>query len=162
MGVGKVLGFGAIALLVGSVAAMQNLGDELQTTFTEQAVAADGEGADPVLAVSAHSEPSSGPSPSAEVATTAPENVGSTILEQAIFDAFPSSPPKSRSEKKKAAQAADFVGYAINSQGHLCARPIEAQKAAAEMYGVGCITRRDGYGRSNYLVNTRTGQVTEI
>lgn len=125
-------------------------------------MAADVEGADPALAASVHPEPSSGPSPNAEVATVAQKSVGSTILEQAIFDAFPSSPPKSRSEKKKAAKAADFVGYAINSQGHLCARPIEAQRAAAEMYGVGCITSRDGYGRSNYLVNTRTGQVTEI
>lgn len=90
------------------------------------------------------------------------QRTGSTMLEQAIFDAFPPTPPKTKAERRKAANAADFVGLAINAAGHLCARPIEAQEAAPGQYGVGCILRRDGYGRANYLIDSRTGSVDEI
>lgn len=83
--------------------------------------------------------------------------VGSTMLEQAILDVF-IAPQAGQT----ASNAKDFVGAAINSQGHLCARAVEAEKAASEMYGVGCVTSSDGYGRTNYLVNTRTGDVTPI
>ena len=98
----------------------------------------------------------------AKASAEAAPRAASSMLEQAIFDAFPSAAPTSRSAKKTASQAADLVGITINSQGHLCARPIEMQKASDGLYGIGCVTYRDGYGRSNYLVNVRTGEVTEI
>lgn len=89
-------------------------------------------------------------------------STGSTMLEQAILDAFPSSPPTTKAEKRKAQNAADFVGATINAGGRLCARLIEVQEAAPGQYGVGCITRRDGTGRANYLIDSRTGSVDEI
>lgn len=88
--------------------------------------------------------------------------IGSSIYEQAIFDAFPESPPTSQKLKKKASQASDFLAATINTQGYLCARPMEALKAADEMYGVGCVTNRNGYGRTNYIINTRSGEVSKI
>lgn len=83
--------------------------------------------------------------------------IGATMLEQAIIDAFITT-----EGGQKTTNARDFVGAAINSQGHLCAGAVEAQKAASDMYGVGCVTNSNGGGRSNYLVNTRTGSVTPI
>jgi hypothetical protein len=97
-----------------------------------------------------------------KLAKLEPPRSSSSIYEQAIFDAFPSSPPTSKVTKRKASQASDFIGATINMQGHLCARPIEAQQASDGLYGVGCVTQRNGYGRSNYLINTRSGEVTKI
>lgn len=87
---------------------------------------------------------------------------GETLLEQAIFDAFPETDAKSPAEKKKMAEASDFVAAAINLNGHLCARPVEMMQAGAGLYGIGCIARRDGQGRANYLVNTKTAEVSPI
>lgn len=103
--------------------------------------------------------------PSSAARTVAAEpapRVGETLYEQAIFDAFPQTPPKSRVAKKKAAEAADLISATINLNGHLCARPVEMQKAADGLYGISCISRRDGSGRSNYLLNIRSGAVSEI
>jgi hypothetical protein len=87
---------------------------------------------------------------------------GSTILEQAILDAFPAEPPKSAKDRRMSSNAADFVSVTINSRGYLCARPFEARKVSTQLYGVGCLTHNSGYGRSNYLVNIRTGEVEEM
>lgn len=55
------------------------------------------------------------------------------------------------------------IRHAINLSGHLCAKPIEvAPTGSPDLYGVQCITNRDGSGISNYLVNSRTNDVTEI
>lgn len=54
------------------------------------------------------------------------------------------------------------IRRAINVSGHLCARPIEVVQAATDLYGVQCITNRDGTGISNYLVNARTSEVDPI
>ena len=54
------------------------------------------------------------------------------------------------------------IRRAINVSGHLCAKPIEVVEAGTNLYGVQCITNRDGSGRSTYLVNSRTNDVTEI
>lgn len=87
---------------------------------------------------------------------------GSTVIEQAIFDAFPKTTPTSPAARKKVAQASDFLAAAINIEGHLCARPIEARQADNNHYGIGCIERRAGERRINYLVNVHTGSVTPI
>lgn len=87
---------------------------------------------------------------------------GSNILEQAILDAFPSTPPKTKAAKRTAKNAADYVAAAINATGHLCAKPIEAQRAATGQYGIGCIKYRNGGGTANYLIDVRTGRVNEI
>lgn len=144
---GKLMKFAALGavVLVGSVPALQAIGSDA-AAGTEVAK----------------------PRPSTEVTSTDPApvdaepKVGSSILEQAIFDAFPAKEPSSRSAKEKMSNAADFLSMAINSEGHFCARPIEAQQASADLYGVGCVTRRDGYGRANYLLNIRSGEVTPI
>lgn len=54
------------------------------------------------------------------------------------------------------------IRLAINRGGHLCARPIEVQEVGTGLYGVQCITNRDGTGLSNYLVNSRTNEVEAI
>ena len=95
-------------------------------------------------------------------ATPTVPRVGSTMLEQAIFDAFPLTPPTTKAERRKASNAADFVGATINSAGHLCAELVEAQQAAPGQYGVGCVKYRGGGGRANYLIDSRTGSVDEI
>lgn len=153
--VGKGVLLGVVGVGIG-IAGLQMVGQNLRSEFVAQSTAeasAVGSSA-PAIAPSSPSIAAASP--------VAPVLVGETIYEQAIFDAFPAVPLTSRSAKKKAAQAADFISATINSKGHLCARPIEMQKAANGLYGVGCVTRRNGYGRSNYLLNTRTGAVSEI
>lgn len=54
------------------------------------------------------------------------------------------------------------IRLAINLSGNLCAKPIEVREVGANLYGVHCITNRDGTGRSNYLVNSRTNEVDKI
>ena len=83
--------------------------------------------------------------------------VGSNMLEQAVLDGF-IAPLKGST----GANARDFVGATINSAGYLCSRAVEAQRAADQMYGVGCIMHSDGSGHANYMLNTATGGVTEI
>lgn len=78
------------------------------------------------------------------------------ILEQAILDAFPADGSNGSD------QAKDFIAMTINSEGHLCAQPIEMAEAAPKQYGIGCVTNRNGSGKSNYLIDTRTGSVTKI
>ena len=78
------------------------------------------------------------------------------MFEQAILDAFP--PDRSFGNTS----ARDFIAARINSAGYRCATPIEMAQAAAGQYGVGCITNRSGYGKSNYLIDTRSGHIVEI
>ena len=90
------------------------------------------------------------------------KRVGSNMLEQAIFDAFPRTPPKTEKDKRNTRNAADFVKASINAAGHLCARLIEVQEAAPMQYGIGCIKYRSGGGRANYLIDASSGKVSEI
>lgn len=158
----KIALFGTLGMVAG-IAALQSLGQNLEQEFAAENANRDVAAAASESAQMAAEAAVDAAAASAAVfpATEAPR-VGSTMLEQAIFDAFPLNPPKSRSAKKTAANAADFVAASINAQGYLCARPIEMQKAADGQYGVGCITHREGYGRSNYLVDVRSGRVAEI
>lgn len=59
-------------------------------------------------------------------------------------------------------EAEKAIRLAINLSGNLCAKPIEVREVGANLYGVHCITNRDGTGRSNYLVNSRTNEVDKI
>ena len=79
-----------------------------------------------------------------------------------MLDAFPAMPPKSKTARKAASQAADYIGATINAAGYLCARPVEAQKVATGQYGVGCKTHRSEGGSVNFIVDVRTGSVSEI
>jgi hypothetical protein len=54
------------------------------------------------------------------------------------------------------------IRLAINLSGHRCARPTEVRLVGPDLYGVHCVTNRDGTGGSNYLVNSRTNEVEEI
>lgn len=150
--------FGKIVLLcsigiVGGVAGLRSVGAQLQSEFAAQSTAETAAiGSQPNIAAPL---PLAAPNPAISPS-------GETIYEQAIFDAFPAASPSSRTQKRKVSQASDFVRATINSNGHLCARLLEMQKAADGLYGIGCVTRRDGYGRSNYLLNIRTGAVSEI
>lgn len=78
------------------------------------------------------------------------------MLEQAIFDAFP------RGGGGGNANAKSFIAATINSSGYLCAQPIEMADAGGGQYGIGCTTNRNGTGKSNYLIDTRTGRVSQI
>ncbi len=84
------------------------------------------------------------------------------MLEQAILDAFPTKAPRSAAERRKTANAADYVASAINSKGHLCAKPVEMRLAAPGQYGIGCVKYRSGEGAGIYLVDSRTGSVDEL
>jgi hypothetical protein len=80
------------------------------------------------------------------------------ILEQAILDAFPEDGSKG-SEKAKA-----FIAGSINTKGYLCADPVDAVKAESQerIYGIKCITNRDGTGVSGYIVDVGTGLVMQL
>jgi hypothetical protein len=54
------------------------------------------------------------------------------------------------------------VRLVINLSGNLCAKPVEVRPVDENLFGVSCITNRDGSGLSNYLVNTDNNEVTEI
>lgn len=141
---------------VGLLAALQAMGSGMANTVAQQ------------QALPAVPVPTANSTmPKAGAATAAPtaapiRRIGSTLLEQAIFDAFPPSSPKSKAERRTAKNAADFVAATINSAGHLCSRPIEVQEAAPGQYGVGCVKYRGEGGRANYLIDSRTGSVDEI
>lgn len=74
-----------------------------------------------------------------------------------------SAPNESRPSKSADLDdAARAVALVINLNGYLCAKPIEVRQAGADLYGVRCIMYRSGEGRANYLVNTRSNEVSEI
>lgn len=79
---------------------------------------------------------------------------------------------KTRTESSETIDLADLppmddadrmIGAVINLNGHLCARPTLVQPTGSQdLYAVQCITYRSGKGISNYLVNSRTNEVTKI
>ena len=81
-----------------------------------------------------------------------------SILEQAILDAFPADGAEGSQDAK------DFVAASINTKGYLCADPIQVVKAQTQerIYGVQCVTNRDGSGISGYIVDVGTGLVMPI
>ena len=149
---GKMFGISAVVVVLG-IFGLQSLGNHVEAEFAAQSY-------QPALATAAESadEVVTEMSPT----TTTAHRAGSTMLEQAIFDAFPPATPKTKSERRTTQNAADFVAATINSAGHLCAGLIEVQEAAPGQYGIGCVKHRDGAGRTNYLIDSRTGRVDEI
>lgn len=149
--------FGIPIAVIAAIAIMQPSG------HTEQVVGAattDTPESSPAPAATGAALPITKAAAAGEEAQSA--RIGSSMLEQAIFDGFPETKPTTVAAKKKAAQALDLLAAAINYNGHLCAKPVEAQQADPNHYGVRCVTRRSGEGRSNYLVNVQTGDVTPI
>ncbi len=89
-------------------------------------------------------------------------HVGATMLEQAILDAFPTKAPKGKEAKRRVKNATDYLGATINQAGFLCAKPVEAQQVATGQYGVGCRKYRNGGDTSKFIVDVRSGSVSEI
>jgi len=85
-----------------------------------------------------------------------------TLLENAILEAFDGNEGRTPAETENWHNSVDYVRAAINAEGFLCAVPYEMQEASDGVYGIGCIMNRDRTGKANYLVNTRTGEVTRI
>ncbi|MBL9070595.1 MAG: hypothetical protein JNM03_11480 [Sphingopyxis sp.] len=133
---GKIA-LGTTVVFVGGIWALQAIGSNVESTFAEE----DGRN----LAVAENS------SKVAQPATAAPP----------IADAAPPSKPEPV-RMGDLDEAEKVIRLAINLSGNLCAKPIEVRKVGANLYGVHCITNRDGTGRSNYLVNSRTNEVDKI
>ena len=152
---GKIA-LGTAAVFVGGIWALQAVGSNVESTFAEVDAQ---ESAVPLATVTHAVAPETA---SSAKPASAPVKVGATMLEQAIFDAFPKTEPTTKAAKTKASQASDFLSAAINLKGHLCAQPAAIQQADASHYAVGCVTLRNGSGKSIYLVNVHTGSVTPI
>lgn len=153
---GKITKIALIGLLgmVGGITALQQLGSNLEQEFVAQAAA------EPV-ADAAIAAPAAPPPSKAQPKTVAR---GDTILEQAIFDAFPATRPTSAADRKRSSNAKDFISAAINTQGYLCAEPVEMAKAQSQenIYGIKCVMNRDGTGVAGYIVDAGTGLVMPI
>ncbi|MGB3472271.1 MAG: hypothetical protein WBA51_15765 [Erythrobacter sp.] len=72
----------------------------------------------------------------------------------------PAKPASSAS--KDMDQVDHMIAATINLSGNLCARPIEVRDAGDGLYGVRCITNRNGTGMSDYIVNSRNSEVIPI
>lgn len=132
MGMGKFFAIAAV-IAVTAITAMQSLGDDLESSFAEQATQDAGYST----------------------------NYTSTEITTATAEAAPVEPIKPA--KPADLDGADkMIAVAINLNGYLCARPVEVREVSTNLYGVQCITNRDGSGISNYLVNSRTNEVTPI
>lgn len=143
--------------MVGVISAMQSVGSELEAEFAEQATAEAGDSSVGALADAEVASDGVAASLPQQAKQTAAK--GSTLLEQAILDAFPAG---GASDEQKVSSAAGYVAMAINLKGHLCAQPVEMRIAAEGQYGIGCVKYRNGEGAAIYLVDARTGNVTEI
>ncbi len=142
----KLVLFGSLGMIA-SISALQAIGS------TSEDVSATHRAAVPETATDAP------PTASAPGAATLPPT--STTALPIVADAVPS--PKPKPVKLADLDEADrAIRLAINQSGHLCARPTEVREVAADLYGVHCITNRNGTGGSNYLVNSRTNEVEEI
>ena len=133
MGTAKVVGIGA-GIVVAMISLMGSNADQLETKFNSDAELAS---VDPVRSSS---------------------NTKDLAAERPAATASKAEPvkPGDLDDAEKA------IGLAINLAGYLCAKPTEVVEAGPQLYGVHCITNRDGTGRSNYLVNSRTHEVTPI
>lgn len=135
---GKIA-LGTAAVFVGGIWALQAVGSNVESTFAEVDARnlATGDTSSSVV------EPETTPHP-APVAEAAP-------------------PPKPQPVKMNDLDEAEkAIRLAINLSGHLCAKPTEVREVGPNLYGVHCITNRDGTGGSNYLVNSRTNEVDKI
>lgn len=88
---------------------------------------------------------------------------GTESKQHTAADLAPSETSKPKPIRMTDLDDADrLIRLAINLNGYLCAKPIEVRPAGNDLYGVRCIMYRSGQGRANYLVNTRTNEVSEI
>ena len=139
--------FGGIGLLSG----LNAMGSNPETEAQEQGP----QGVDSTGATTAP------PTPTASLAPIVNVSPSPTAAMPAFVDLSPSAKPKpiKLADLDESDRA---IRRAINLSGHLCARPTEVRSVGADLYGVHCITNRDGTGGSNYLVNSRTNEVNEI
>jgi hypothetical protein len=135
---GKIA-LGTAAVFVGGIWALQAIGSNVESSFAEED--ARNLASANTLAPVAQLETSSSQAP---VAGAAP----------------PPKPQPVRMDDLDEAEKA--IRLAINLSGHLCAKPTEVREVGPNLYGVHCITNRDGTGGSNYLVNSRTNEVDKI
>ena len=133
---GKIA-LGTAVVFVGGIWALQAIGSNVESSFAEEDARN--------LAVAENSSKVAQPETAAQQITDA---------------APPSKPEPVRMGDLDEAEKA--IRLAINLSGNLCAKPIEVREVGANLYGVHCITNRDGTGRSNYLVNSRTNEVDKI
>lgn len=137
---GKIA-LGTAAVFVGGIWALQAIGNNVESQFAEM-------DAQEQAAAAVATE------------TVAAEPPMTTPAVPAAIQA-PSSKP--RPVKTADLDNADrAIAATINLNGYLCAKPIEVRYAATDLYGVRCITNRNGTGISDYLVNSRTGEVSVI
>lgn len=135
---GKIA-LGTAAAFVGGIWALQAIGSNVENSFAEESARS--------LAA-------------ADISSTVVE-ADAAVPPTLVADATPL--PKPEPVKMGDLDEADkAIRLAINISGHLCAKPIEVREVGANLYGVHCITNRDGTGRSNYLVNSRTNEVEAI
>lgn len=59
-------------------------------------------------------------------------------------------------------KASDFLGFLINSNGHLCARVSNVELVSGTQYEVTCVEYRNGSGRVRYLVDGATNEATPL
>ena len=130
----KVAGW-TVAITIGFVVLMNNVGQNLEAEFVRQG----------------HAEMSVSPVPASDPSVSLSKEPASAPAKPVRMKDLPPQDDADRA-----------IGAAINLNGHLCARPIMVQEVATQMYAVRCITRRDGTGMSDYLVNSRTSEVEAI
>lgn len=84
------------------------------------------------------------------------EEAGTAIVEPTL------APTTTSVSDKEMEEIDDMIAATINLSGNLCARPIEVRDAGDGLYGVRCVTNRNGTGISDYILNSRTSEVIPI
>lgn len=135
---GKIA-LGTAAVFVGGIWALQAIGSNVESSFAEE----DARNLAAADTSSTVAQPTTS-APPAPVVSVAP---------------LPKPQPVRMDDLDEAEKA---IRLAINLSGHLCAKPTEVREVGPNLYGVHCITNRDGTGSSNYLVNSRTNEVDKI
>jgi len=135
---GKIA-LGTAAVFVGGIWALQAIGSNVESSFAEE----DARNLASANTLATITQPETS-SPQTLVTGAAP---------------LPKPQPVRMDDLDEAEKA---IRLAINLSGHLCAKPTEVREVGPNLYGVHCITNRDGTGGSNYLVNSRTNEVNKI
>lgn len=135
---GKIA-LGTAAVFVGGIWALQAIGSNVESSFAEE---------DARNLASANA-----------LGTVAQPETSSPQTRVTRAEPFSKPQPVRLDDLDEAEKA---IRLAINLSGHLCAKPTEVREVGPNLYGVHCITNRDGTGGSNYLVNSRTNEVDKI
>lgn len=112
--------------------------------------------------IETYAPPESSNDPFSEVALAAKEPAPVVEKQDEPPLAERSSQQSSPPANEEMDQIDHMIGATINLSGHLCARPIEVKEAGDGLYGVRCVTNRNGTGISDYIINSRTSEVIPI